>query len=417
MKSLSLILILLSGILICCNRKSCPPSKEPTNMGPTVEYKDEKLDIISGNNQFAFDLYSKIKTESDNLFFSPFSISSALAMTYGGAEKETKNQMSSTLHFATDREAFHSEFNKLIMSLDQIGGVQLNVANSLWAQKGFIFLKDYLDLIKEHYKSEVNIVDFKKDSEKCRIKINQWVEDETNEKIQDLLKPGMVNSGTRLVLTNAIYFLGNWARQFEEKHTEKSTFIKADRDNIEVPFMNEFSEDYYYLKNDFMKILELPYKKKRLSMIIMLPNSNTDMKKLENSLTIENYNKWISSLSRLDVNHVSIPKFKFTGEFSLGEILADMGMPMAFSDRADFSGMTGKLDLKIDKVIHKAFVEVNERGTEAAAATAVTMIETTAMPGEEEIITFIADHPFIFLIRDKHSNSILFIGKVMDPSL
>lgn len=395
---------------------------------PAASEKTEEV-VVEGNNRFALELYAKLREQKGNLFFSPYSISAALAMTYAGARGETEAQMAKVLHFPTvlvekgppssagwrvrDRERFHSAFGAIIKDLNakgEKGNYELSVANALWGQQGYGFLAEFLELIEAKYGGKLNEVDFITATEAARQTINAWVEKETKDKIKDLIQQGMLNSMTRLVLTNAIYFKGNWARQFEEDKTKETPFTLISGEKVDVPMMNQTAE-FNYMKTEDFQGLELPYVDDELSMIILLPKETDGLIGFEKSLTAENLSKWLVRLRKREVI-VSIPKFKETCQFRLADVLKQMGMTDAFLAKADFSGMNGKRDLFISAVIHKAFVDVNEEGTEAAAATAV--VGVTAV-GPKEIPVFRADHPFLFLIRDNDSGSILFIGRMMNP--
>ncbi len=379
--------------------------------------------IVQNNNQFALELYSEISLKPGNIILSPFSISSALAMTYAGARSETEKQMSNVMHFAMNQDLFHNDYRQLsdnIEQLDNEKGIEINIANSLWAQKNYSFLDKFLKLTKKYYSAGLQFVDFVKETEKSRKLINQWVEKETKQKIKDLLLPGTIDQSTVLVLTNAIYFYGIWENKFDTKNTYKSFFYKDDKTKVETSFMKQ-SDKFNYYEDNTLQALELPYSNNSLSMVIMLPalpltpsqreveQTYESINKFEKLLTYEMYNNIISGFRKRKVN-VSVPKFKITSQFDLEEKLSQMGMPDAFSSSADFSGMTGKKDLHIDKVVHKAFIEVNEEGTEAAAATAVIMTKSAAIA-----VTFKADHPYVFIIKDNNTESILFIGRVAEP--
>ncbi|MCD4745953.1 MAG: serpin family protein [Bacteroidales bacterium] len=383
---------------------------------PFIPLENENS-TINGNNEFSIDLYSKLCKNKENIFFSPFSISSALAMTYAGAKGETAKQMSQVLHYHLKPDNVQNDFSILLNDLKKRNKekIKLNIANSLWAQKDYYFLDDYFNSIKKYYGAGLQFVDFKDDAEreKSRILINEWVEKETNNKIKDILFPGALIPTTRLVLVNAIYFYGNWANQFHKELTKNDKFYINTEKTVNSLFMNQQSE-FKYFETELLKGIELPYAGNEISMLVLLPKAKDGLQELENSFTYKNYRNWNSMLTKKEVK-LSIPKFEMTSEFNLGSVLSGMGMPDAFSFNADFSGMTGKKDLKIDKVVHKAFVEVNEKGTEAAAATAVMMMEKAA-PIHKKIKIFKADHPFIFIIKDNLNGSILFIGRVLDPS-
>ena len=370
--------------------------------------------VAQGNTAFALDLYGKLKEAEGNLFFSPYSISTALAMTYAGARANTEKQMAEVLHFTLDQKRLHPAFSHLEAQLNAAQGkegIELNVANALWAQKDYIFLGEFLDLTKKYYGAVLTLLDFKNACEAARKKINAWVEEKTKNKIKDLIKPGVLDSLTRLVLTNAIYFKGNWESQFKKSKTEESPFWLVPGKSIKVPMMNQ-KQNFNYMENDSLQILELPYVGNALSMIALLPKKVDGLAQLESMLSVKNLTTWMGLLREREIS-VFLPKFKMSSQFSLDKMLASMGMHDAFTGKADFSGMTGKKDLYISAVIHKAFVDVNEEGTEAAAATAVAM-RLLSMPAPPPV--FKADHPFILLIRHNPSESILFLGRVVNPT-
>ena len=372
--------------------------------------------VVKGNSAFGFDLYQKLKETEGNLFFSPFSISTALAMTYAGARGQTEKEMAKVLHFSLEQEPLHSSFSKLQSELNAIqdrGHVKLSIANSLWAQEGYCFLDTFFELNKKYYGAGLNFVDFERETESARITINTWVENETQQKIKELIKRNMINYLTTLVLCNAIYFKGDWLSQFDKKRTIDADFYISPDKIIKVSMMNQKSE-FKYKSFDNFSAIELPYEGNDLSMIVFLPKEIDGLVDFEQDLTDDNVKNWIDKLSKSYKQEilVSLPKFKITCEFELSETLGNMGMPSAFLlSLADFSGMTGKKDLFIGKVIHKAFVDVNEEGTEAAAATAVVMARGISRP-----LAFRADHPFMFLIRENKTGSILFIGRIVDPT-
>ncbi|MCJ7776782.1 MAG: serpin family protein [Sedimentisphaerales bacterium] len=385
----------------------------------TISNEKNDTEIVAeGNSKFALALFAKLRETEGNLFFSPYSISTALAMTYAGASGETQAQMAKILNFPIDKGKFHSVFGTIVKDLNERGakgGYELTVANALWGQKGFSFLKDFLELVKTNYDGQLNEVDFVEATESARKTINTWVEKKTNEKIKELIKPGVLDAMTRLVLTNAIYFKGNWATQFKEERTKNAPFTLPNGDKVEVPMMNQ-TEQFPYMETEDFQALELPYVDNELSMVIFLPKKNDGLNKFEQTLTLESLSYWLGVLQNRREVIVSIPKFKMTSEFSLASVLNSMGMTDAFeANAADFSGMTGNKDLFISAVIHKAYVDVNEQGTEAAAATGVTMRLTSVGPSQTPL--FQADHPFLFLIRDNKTGSILFIGRVMNPKI
>jgi serpin B len=312
------------------------------------------------------------------------------------------------------QQELHPAFAALeagLAGVQKKGKVKLSIANSLWPQKGYAFLPDYLDLCKKNYGTTITPLDYAKATEPARKTINTWVEDKTNKKITNLIGPGVLNESTRLVLVNAIYFKGDWSSQFKAEATQKQPFHLSAGKTVESPLMHQ-EREFGYRENDELQVLELPYAGNDLSMIVLLPRKANGLADLEAKLTVQNLAAWTGKLHRQKVE-VFLPKFKMTSQFSLNDKLTVLGMTDAFTDKADFSGMNGNNNLYISAVIHKAFVEVNEQGTEAAAATAVVMA-TKSMPQPAPV--FRADHPFLFLIRDNASGSILFLGRIVDPT-
>jgi serpin B len=420
------ILLLLLGPTIDCFGDQQPVTAEQLQ----EEQETATRDVVERNNKFALELYGKLRVREGNLFFSPYSISTALAMAYEGARGQTQDQIARVLHFpitgdadnelsrrvtSWDPRAFTGTFGKVIRDLNnrgKKGNYQLHVANALWGQKGYEFLEEFLQLVEAKYDGRLKEVDFVGATEAARNIINAWVEQKTNDKIKDLISRGALDRMTRLVLTNAIYFKGNWERQFKEDRTKNAPFTLLSGENVDVPMMNQKAE-FKYMETEDIQVLELPYVDDELSMVILLPKEFDGLPEFEKGLTTDNLAGWLGKLHKREVI-VSVPKFKMTSQFGLASVLKSMGMMDAFSPgRADFSGINGKKDLFISAVIHKAYVDVNEEGTEAAAATAVTMKVTSI--GPTRIPVFRADHPFLFLIRDNLSGSVLFIGRVMDP--
>ncbi|HOW73849.1 MAG TPA: serpin family protein [Phycisphaerae bacterium] len=374
---------------------------------PTSAPGDQQT-LAESNNRFACSLYARLKDDKGNLFFSPYSISTALAMTYAGARGETAVQMAKTLEFTLEPDRLHPAVHSLIEALNaggKKGDYELSVANALWGQKGHGFLPDFLDLTQRNYRAGLRDVDFS-NAQGTRRTINAWVEKETRQRIKDLIKEGVITPNTALILTNAIYFKGSWSLPFNNKHTQRQPFTLLDNTKVDTLIMHRMGT-FNYMKGDDLQVLELPYVGRRLSMIILLPNQVAGLPAMEKLLTGENLRQWLANLHEQNVS-VALPKFSITSEFRLNDVLKSMGMADAFSGRANFSGMDGQRGLFISHVLHKAFVDVNEQGTEAAAATGVIM-KSSAPP------VFRADHPFIFLIRDIPSNTVLFIGRLMNP--
>lgn len=379
--------------------------------GDAVIVTENVKEVAQATNKFAFDLYKQLRSGQDNLFFSPTSLSTALAMTYAGAEGKTEQQMAQVLHFDQEEQQLHDGFGTFAKILNSHAkGYQLSMANRLWGQKTYPFQPEYLKLTQQVYGAELAQVDFAQ-SEKTRQEINAWVEKQTNGKIEDLIPSGVLNSMTRLVLTNAIYFKGTWAEEFSKKATQEAPFHVSPGKQVQVPMMHQ-TEKFPYAETDNLQILELPYGGDDLSMIVLLPKQKNGLTDLENSLSDENLQTWAKGLRKREVQ-VYLPKFKMTSEFRLGDVLRVMGMALPFSPQADFSGISSAEKLMISEVVHKAFVDVNEEGTEAAAATGVIVRATAAIP--QEPLVFRADHPFAFLIRENRTGAVLFLGRVMNP--
>ncbi len=393
-----------------CNRKS--KSLVTTASGKNIEEIME-MPVPLRNNLFAFDLLKAIPEYKENFIISPFSISSALAMTYAGAAGATQEEMVRTLYFDPDQDRFHPDYSGYMMRLRELAGdkVQLNIANNLWAQQGYQFRQQYFDLLELNYGTTLNEVDFYRgDREQIRLDINQWVYEETREKISDLIAQGVLTEDTRLVLVNAIHFYGPWMVEFDKNMTRQDYFHNISGERQLTDFMFR-TDKFQYFSGEQMQALELPYAGGDFSMLIVLPNEEISLPDLEQSLSAEDFMAMMTGMEEKEAD-VIIPKFKAETKTDLEDLLAQMGMPLAFTNKADFSGMTGEQDLKIDKVIHKAMIEVGEEGTEAAAATAVVIVRKTAiMPGEETKILFKADRPFLYFIKDNHYNSILFMGR------
>lgn len=388
------------------------PAKPPPSKPSPPEVSAADLDaVVDGNNKFALDLFAHISSGRDNLFFSPVSISTALAMTYGGAGGKTEAEMRKVLHFALKEEKLHQAFAALAGKMESKEN-RLSVANRLWGQKGLKFHEAFLTLTSQYYGAELQQLDFKNATEAARKTINAWVEEKTEDKIIELIKPGLLGSLTFLVLTNAIYFKGAWESKFDEKHTKDAFFTPLEGKKVKVPMMHQ-EEDINYASVDDLQILEMPYAGEEMSMVVLLPGQSSSLDNLEKSLTWENLNTWLSALQKQKVE-VFLPSFKMTSGFLLGDALRSMGMESPFSAKdADFSGIADAEVFFLSEVIHKAYVDVNEEGTEAAAATAV-MVKGAKPPGQPPV--FRADRPFLFLIMEKSSGSILFIGRLANPA-
>jgi serpin B len=373
---------------------------------------DDLQTLVARNTTFALDLYQELRGNEGNLLFSPYSISVALAMAYAGARGNTGVQMARVLHFALDQPRLHTAFASLEARLRAVqakGDVQLGVANSLWPQEGYPLLDEFLALTKQSYGVEITPLDYN-EPEVARQTINAWVEERTEGKIEELLPPGTLLA--LLILVNAITFKGDWARQFDEALTRDAPFWLTAEDQIRVQLMQQLGT-FGYAYVDDLHILELPYAGDDVSMVVFLPAEIDGLATLEDSLSVESLNRWMDRLRATEVQ-VYLPRFEMRCGFRLDERLQAMGMTDAFDDSADFSGIDGTLSLYIKAVFHQAYVDVNEEGTEAAAATAVVMApKGIPLPSP----TFRADHPFLFLIREKPTESILFLGRVTNPAL
>lgn len=370
--------------------------------------------LVASNTAFALSLYQQLATNSGNLFFSPYSISTCLAMTYAGARGNTETQMSQVLRFSKDQKRLHSSFRELQRQLNDAEKqkcIQLDIANALWAQKGEPFLPAFLKTARNDYQANVNQADFKTEADAAAREINGWVAQKTRNKIQDILAPGAVDSATRLVLANAIYFKGSWASCFEKAATSREPFHVSENTQADAPLMLQIAEAGYAERNN-VQALELFYTGDKLSMVILLPRQIGGLGQLEQQLSPVFLDGLLAQMKKQKVQ-VFLPRFKLESDFKLNDTLAKMGMPDAFNQEADFSGLNGIRDLFIGGVFHKAWVEVNEEGTEAAAATVV--YETLGVEENPPEPVFRADHPFIFLIRDTRSGSLLFVGSLADP--
>jgi serpin B len=376
---------------------------------------DTQSTVVS-NTAFAFDLYSDLAKTPGNVLFSPYSVSTALAMTYGGARGETAKQMAKALHFNQEQGATDSAFGQLQVQLNQLsrpGNIELSIANALWSQKGHPFLPVFLATAKNNYQANINQADFETGAELARNEINRWVELRTKSKIQDALPAGSIDRATRLVLVNAIYFKGAWLKAFWEEATLSEPFHVSASKNVDCKLMQNTDSVRYLQAQDFQAV-ELPYKGKDLAMVILLPQKVEGCTNLEKRLSPMFIWRSISLLKEQEVE-IFLPRFKIESELDLHATLSKRGIRDAFDpQKADFSGIDGDTDLFISAVFHKAWVEVNEEGTEAAAVTGVPLSSSSAEPQRPPI--FRADHPFIFFIRDTRSGNILFLGRLAQPS-
>jgi serpin B len=406
--------------------KDIAESKLVRVSNPGVPQSDQEQ-LSAGNRAFSADLYQKLRSQDGNLFFSPYSISLALAMTYGGAKAETASQMARAMHFKLPGDRLHPAFNALDQSLETLGQIgakqpptqtsgsgqdfQLNIANSIWGQKGFDFLPAYLDLLSQNYGAGLRLVDFSSAPEPARQTINDWVSQQTKDKIKDLFPQGTIDANTRLVLANAIYFKASWSSPFEEAGTQNGVFHLLDGTEVNVPMMVSGHTASSYEKGTGFQAVGLSYLGQSTQMVVVLPDQG-QFDAFEKSLDAAKLDRILSGLNGAEVD-LTLPKFKIESSFSLSDTLAGMGMPDAFNaSKADFSGMDGKQDLSISQVVHKAYVAVDEKGTEAAAATGVAM--TASAVFNPPVVK--VDRPFLFFIYDQKSGTILFVGREMNPA-
>ncbi len=403
MRKIALFTILSIGLLCCKTAKTGDQKSMNT------EKENQEFTFEETINRFTFDFYAKANKKDENMIFSSFSISSALAMTSMGADHKTLSQMHSVLYL--DRQSKEA-FSKYIESIKKYSkdDVELNIANAIWMQEQFKIKQSFIDQVKKYFHSEAQSLNFKTKTEESRNIINTWVQKQTNGKIEELLSKGIISDVTRMILTNALYFKAGWMEKFQKEVTTKRVFY-APSEEIEIPFMQKKQRVAYH-ENRMFQMIELPYIYRHVSMLIFVPRQKDGLKDIEEILNYKFYKQWLAGTEYKSV-FIVLPKFKISQSYSLKTILEEMGMTDAFSKDADFSKMTGRKDLKIDQVIHKGFIEVDENGTEAAAATAVAMVEKASIPVKP--VSFIADRPFLFLLKDNHSEVILFAGKVVNP--
>jgi serpin B len=403
-------LLLLIVLLIACDKQP-RAAEQPVKATPlSAEHKQVVAETVAGSNAFATKMYGQLNGEPGNLFFSPYSITTALGMAYEGAKGLTASEIQTLFGFPDDAAARQSAFGALHSHLNpQRAGYKLSIANSFWAQQGFDFLPTFTDVLREHYNAEASTVDFAGDNEATRTRINEWVSDKTEKRIPELFEPGMLTPDTVLALVNAIYFKGKWAEQFDPAATQDREF-RAPSGKVQAPTMWH-KADYAYAQDEKVQVIALPYADSELEMLVVLPKDDA-IAAAEDMLLSGKLDTL--RLSSQEVT-VMLPKFKFDAGYLLNAQLGALGMPTAFDPAAaDFSGMDGRRDLYIGVVIHKAWVQVDEEGTEAAAATGVGMRATSA---QIEPLVFNADHPFLFVIRDRESGLILFAGRVEDPTV
>jgi serpin B len=389
---------------------------------PTASAADVAA-VAAGNNAFAAAAYALLAAQGGNLVYSPASIRLALAMTYAGAKGETAEEMAAVLRFDLEGEALHAAFNALDQELAARNRVeptledgverkvQLSIANALWGQEGFTFRPEFLDMLAANYGAGMRIVDYVEATEAARRAINDWVAEETNDRITDLIPEGVLSEMTRLVLTNAVYLDATWSSIFAKDATFDAPFFLADGSEVTVPTMHQ--ESFFpYAAGDGWQAVELPYVGEELAMVFLVPDSGR-FAEVEGLVGAGLCDEAVAALENANVR-LALPKFEFRFKSSVADLLKAMGMPTAFDpDAADFSGMSAEDRLFISDVIHEAFIKVDEEGTEAAAATAVIMDLTSA---PSEVIDLAIDRPFLFSLYDRETGEILFLGRVLDPS-
>lgn len=409
-------------------------ARPTTRMGPgsrlwPVAYRFEEERIMSvaeESNEFALALSGPLLERPGNLFYSPFSIRAALCMAYAGARGETAAQMRRALSISSSEETLHVAFAEILQHLNAavVGGYEMTVANSLWGQRGTPLREEFVDLIARHYNGGMNLVDFRSAAESARLAINQWVEDRTGHKILDLIPPGGLNADARLVPVNAAHFKGAWVFPFPRSATRQEPFYLDNGGNVPVPLMFQQCDKVRYMQAAEYQAVELLYWGFLVSMVVILPDRNVGLRNFEKTLSTQMFRDCVAEMNSREVK-LFLPRFKITwGTVNMRSLLEELGMSLAFTQfRADFSGINGceppaEESLFLSAVWHKAFVEVHEEGTEAAAATAIGMLAGGAHRPitPPPVPVFRADHPFLFAIRDRKSGAILFLGRIADPT-
>lgn len=421
-----------AGLAACsdaADSQESPGPEKPTDKQPGEVRSDKQrvsnpqvseanqAELVAGNTQFALDLHRELSAMQGNIFYSPFSVSEALAMAYAGARGDTATDIAQTLHLTLAPADLHPAFNWLDAHLMNLGTTPINegseafelaVANSIWGQVDYNFEADFLDTLALNYGAGLNTLDFVSAPEPSRQIINSWVEEKTKDRIKDLLQPGTITSDTRMVLTNAIYFKASWLHPFQKEATQTGDFTRPDGSKVSAELMQQTTYLSYADLGGY-KAVELPYDGGNVSMLVLLPD---DLAAFEQNFTPSVLADTLAALQSERVELV-LPKFEFTLSLTLSSVLREMGMLAPFGDTADFTGMSADGGLGISEILHKAFVAVDEEGTEAAAATAIVVGTTSAPPPP---VQFHADKPFLFVIRANDTGSLLFVGRVADPA-
>lgn len=408
-------------LLAACTAPTGEPAAQESAPAPaastaTVEPAQEPAGVAQGATAFGIDLYRRLGQEERNLFFSPVSLSGAFGMVQAGARGETEAEIARVLHYPLPRESLHPALGGLMrgMALDQPGR-RLAVANAVWVQRDYPLLPDYVRLLGQDYAAAPETVDFLADATGAAGRINKWAERNTNGRIKNLLRAGDLSANTRLVLTNTVWMKADWLRQFHPAMTRPGDFHAGAGDTIRLPFMHQ-QEPFRHLDTPGFQAIELPYVGEEMAMIVFLPKARDGLPAFEGELDAEKLERWIGQLRAGGPEPVdlALPKIRLETRYQLARTLSDMGMALAFGQGADFSGIDGRRGLFIAKAIHQTFLQVDEKGTEAAAATALVMNESSGPPPPK--IRFHADHPFFFLLRDNRSGAVLFMGRIAAPS-
>jgi serpin B len=368
--------------------------------------------VAEANNEFGFALYGLVRQSMEgNVFLSPASLSTALAMTYGGARGETATEIRETLRWTLDGDDLHDAMEGLLSSLEgEDSGLAL--ANALWGQRGMAFHRRFLDAAHRHYKAGFDEVDFEDAPDRARRTINAWIDERTDHEISELLLPGDVDPETILVLTNAIRFKGTWKVRFDNDETRPAAFRVSDDREVTVQMMRVAGAIFHHYDGEGLELLELPYDSDRISMLVLLPDEGSELAELEAKLSAGNLASWLSRMQPTRFRSVEIPRFESSMRLELRDALGRLGMPLAFTPEADFSGMTPSRPVWIDDVFHEARIRVDEEGTTAAGSSAVVLKKG---PAPREADLFRADRPFLYLIRDRQTGAVLFFGSLVDP--
>jgi serpin B len=371
--------------------------------------QSDAVSFSDSANIFAMELYGKMISDSGNIVVSPYSISEVLTMAYAGAKGKTAKEMESVLHIEPNVHQQYFETDKLLSEINK-GKNQLVISNKIWPQKKYAFLPAYLSLLQKKYQAAITPLDFVKKTDLAQKTINDWVLSKTNEKIKDMIPAGFLNANTRMVLTNAVYFNGIWSSKFKPEMTTNRNFNLLSGETVIVPIMEQTGR-FNFTKIEGVSVLELPYIEDQLSMLFFVPDAKDGLSALEKKMSMAFIKNATDSFQRTKIEFF-LPKFKIENSVLMRDVLISLGMPTAFSNNADFSGMNGKKDLFMEAVLHKAFIDVNEGGTEAAASSAVKMAFKGA---PEQIEQCVADHPFMYVLKHNQSGAILFMGRVMNP--